>query len=233
MRKIFLLLFICSYFGANAQYTPFTSKPQYPYIKIDSGLAIPFNDTSAITFGTLRPGTIRCRPADSTLYMWNGNKWDKYIDKGYTDSAIAANINNVPVITATNGLTKTGNDIRLGGDLTKNTTVLGADNYGLNFSNLSTFQLYRNGPVSQSTIFSGNDKLTLSTKGKTSLSGGDFIADSAYSFIGFNDIGSGYTKSIYVYKDSITIHGLGTSNSSIDSDKIKDAQIATANRFTD
>lgn len=45
------------------------------------------------------------------------------IDKGYADSAIAANIGMVPVYTASNGLTKVVNDFRLGGTLNAATAV--------------------------------------------------------------------------------------------------------------
>lgn len=76
MNKILLILtIICLSISAKAQYNPAGGfGASMPYIRIDSGCALPFRDT-VYTRGTTRPGLVVCRPSDSSLYYWNGKKW--------------------------------------------------------------------------------------------------------------------------------------------------------------
>jgi hypothetical protein len=55
------------------------------------------------------------------------------VDKEYVDGAITA----IPNITTSNGLTRTGNDIKLGGTLTEDTLISGAHNYTVDITNTS------------------------------------------------------------------------------------------------
>ncbi len=79
MNRIYFLVFsfILS-LSMKAQYTPMAAKGyEFKYTKHDSGLATPYRDTGSIIWGTTRPGSLRTRPADSSLYLWGGTKWNK------------------------------------------------------------------------------------------------------------------------------------------------------------
>lgn len=89
---ITILLSVCFYcsFGQQIQYTPMTAAGyQFKYGKFDSGLAIPFIDTF-ISRGTLRPGSLVCRPQDTLFYMFNGFNWNV---QGADVAALVAKIN--------------------------------------------------------------------------------------------------------------------------------------------
>ncbi len=59
------------------------------------------------------------------------------VDKGYVTSAIG----NIPALTASNGLTKISNDIKLGGALTANTIIDSGSSYNLYFQgNVASYQ---------------------------------------------------------------------------------------------
>lgn len=61
----------------------------YKYVILDSGVAVPFRDTTTGP-GTVRPGSIVCRPADSLFYGWNGRYWSVM---GADVAALVAKIN--------------------------------------------------------------------------------------------------------------------------------------------
>ena len=80
MKKIvfalFLLFTFCNSYS-QITYTPQTAAGyQFKYIKADSGLALPFIDTS-LRRGVNRIGAVVARPQDSLLYYWTGVKWSK------------------------------------------------------------------------------------------------------------------------------------------------------------
>ena len=114
-RFIFSILLICFAAVGKAQtidgklYTPFNNYYQWIGGKFNSNLNIP-----KITATTGRDtGGIRYNLIDSSVYVWTGSQWRQV--GGAT-------------ITASNGLTKTGNNIKLGGTLTDNITTL---NFGV------------------------------------------------------------------------------------------------------
>ena len=73
---IFLLFSFCNSYS-QITYTPQTAAGyQFKYIKADSGLALPFIDTS-LRRGVNRIGAVVARPQDSLLYYWTGAKWSK------------------------------------------------------------------------------------------------------------------------------------------------------------
>lgn len=60
--------------ASSMTYTPLKQPMSMSYVRIDSGIAIPFRDTT-IGRGASRPGSIVCRPQDSLFYGFNGHYW--------------------------------------------------------------------------------------------------------------------------------------------------------------
>ncbi|HXS57513.1 MAG TPA: hypothetical protein VN726_15380 [Hanamia sp.] len=83
MKKYLTILILFFSFTASAQivYTPMSAGGyQMKYLKIDSGFALPFRDTT-IGRGINRPGLLVVNTQDSILYIFNGKKWTPaYVD---------------------------------------------------------------------------------------------------------------------------------------------------------
>lgn len=83
MKKYLTILILFFSFTASAQivYTPMSAGGyQMKYLKIDSGFALPFRDTT-IGRGINRPGLLVVNTQDSVLYIFNGKKWTPaYVD---------------------------------------------------------------------------------------------------------------------------------------------------------
>lgn len=76
-RLLSISILLLSCFFAKAQiYTPEAGR-QITYLKVDSGFASPFRDTT-LGRGVVRPGAIVCRPQDSLFYGFNGVSWERF-----------------------------------------------------------------------------------------------------------------------------------------------------------
>ena len=94
MKKLLIipLLFVFQFVKSQTIiYTPMAAAGyQFKYLKADSGLALPFFDTS-FGRGVSRPGPIVISTRDTLLYYWNGIKWNGLLGGGgsgttYVDS---------------------------------------------------------------------------------------------------------------------------------------------------
>lgn len=132
MKKIYLMIFFISSLQImNAQkFTPDTSKSGnlFRASKFMKGFANGFYDslppiTAVIpsTSGVSNIGAQIYNTSDKNVYLWDGITWNSLISN----------------ITASNGLTKVGNDVRLGGTLTGNTNIL-FNNHNLTFNSSTT-----------------------------------------------------------------------------------------------
>ena len=127
-RFIFSIFLVCFAAISKAQtidwklYTPFNNYYQWIGGKFNSNLNIP---KIAATTGR-DTGGIRYNLVDSSVYVWTGSQWVKVGGSNLTFS---------------NGLTKSGDDVKLGGTLTENTTIKGSNARSLTIDSLSSFLL--------------------------------------------------------------------------------------------
>ena len=175
MAKIYKFLFsallICASFAGKGQtvdgklYTIFNNWYQWSGGKFNTNLNIP-----KVTATTGRDtGGIRYALADSSVYVWTGSQWRQI--GGAT-------------ITASNGLTKTGNNIKLGGTLTENTTI-DAKNYNISFDTVNSFTVRTKDYVPNIQIAEGGGVSVTDgyfvNSGNMGYSGIDVSADSSNS----------------------------------------------------
>ena len=124
-RFIFSALFICFAAVGKAQtidgklYTPFNNYYQWIGGKFNNNLNIP-----KVTATTGRDtGGIRYNLADSSMYIWTGSQW-RAVGSSLDTAAML-----LPYIrTASNGLTKLGQNVKLGGSLNESTIITGNSN---------------------------------------------------------------------------------------------------------
>lgn len=124
----------------------------------DSAFAPPLRDTLNWYWNVSIPnarriGSITTRPQDSLTYRWSGLKWEVLGSGsgggGTVDSSIyatRARLSNElnlkqDIITATNGINKIGNAIKLGGSITENTEIDGDETYGFGFHKITDFKI--------------------------------------------------------------------------------------------
>jgi hypothetical protein len=121
MKKIIFILLLFAAISSEAQ----TSYPGYTTINsryLDLGrifkeLGLPAGGNAAFTSGQLpRAGAIYydSTGVDSGLHVWSGLAWRKYITQSALDDTAAA-IRAAGIYTASQGITKTGNDFQFGG----------------------------------------------------------------------------------------------------------------------
>lgn len=102
---------------------------QQGYQQSDSATIIAKRDTS---WRPRFPGTIVVwqQLSDTSFWFYNGSKWKQIAEGG-----------DVPLITASNGVNVVGSDIRLGGNLTMNTTINGRGLYQLGVDSLLSLNI--------------------------------------------------------------------------------------------
>jgi hypothetical protein len=197
-RFIFSALLICASFAGKGQtvdgklYTIFNNWYQWSGGKFNTNLNIP-----KVTATTGRDtGGIRYALADSSVYVWTGSQWRQV--GGAT-------------ITASNGLTKTGNNIKLGGTLTENTTI-DAKNYDITFDTVNNFNVRTKDYVPNITAIEGGGASMVDAyyrnQSNMGYSGIDVLGDSANSqnFVKISAIkNTTRTTFLTAYADSLEI----------------------------
>lgn len=138
MKKLlFALLLISSFASAQPGYTKINSRYDWLAGRFDSGFHVPgYNGVPTGVRGGvwIGDGAIAVDTLNGYFYYRNGGVWIK-----------VAKYSDLPgVITASNGLTRTGNDITLGGTLSGNTDVnLGSNR--MRFQSSGTGKFYAEG----------------------------------------------------------------------------------------
>jgi hypothetical protein len=100
MKYLVIILLTVFSFGARSQsiYTPMTARGyQMKYVKVDSGFALPFRDTT-IGRGVDRPGLMVVNPQDSLPYYYSGSRWKPvYVDSSGVIEMINGKIDSITV----------------------------------------------------------------------------------------------------------------------------------------
>lgn len=137
MKIILTILFVVFGFIVNAQTRPAGTPTQFNtgwsrwgYMQPDSGLINGRRDT--LNFFPRFSGTMIMRPQDRSLYWYDSLllKWNKILKQG-----------DVTNTTASNGLNKVVDDIRLGGNLTQETSINGQSLWGLSGDSLLSLNM--------------------------------------------------------------------------------------------
>jgi hypothetical protein len=234
MRKIIglLLLIGFSVVGYAQSYQPISSYGyQWKRGKFDIALLLPQGSGSTLPSDSLRDGAIRYNPSTSSMQIWVSGAWgnisaggsiraldsarlsnDTLYFRYKTGGELAVKLNDIR--TASHGLTKTGNDIALGGtygDDGNDITILGKNYSGLylqgtsgtNYStDLATTQLRLFGAAIQMEAVdrtNGNlSQHSFSTSGITTNS------TKPISFLSFN---GGSNNKLSLSPDSVNIYG--------------------------
>jgi hypothetical protein len=197
-RFIFSALLICASFAGKGQtvdgklYTIFNNWYQWSGGKFNTNLNIP-----KVTATTGRDtGAIRYALADSSMYIWTGSQWQKVGGSN---------------LTFLNGLTKTGDNVKLGGTLTENTTI-DAKNYNITFDTVNNFNVRTKDYVPNITAIEGGGASMLDAyfrnQSNMGYSGIDVLGDSANSqnFVKISAIkNTTRTTFLTAYADSLEI----------------------------
>jgi len=199
MKKIIIFIsIVCISTYATAQYDSTKT------LQVQNSYGFTWKNGSFLGSFWLPQDTLKLKVADSgavamkgdTLYRYTGYAWRKITSGGST-------------ITASNGATKVGNDIQVGGLLNSTTNIDGQGLYAFNPTNLSTFSMLTNKSGANVTTTVGSDgthRLSIQASSSITNNGSRFFADTAYSVMGYYlaTFGS-LVKSITFYKDSINI----------------------------
>lgn len=89
------------------------------YVLVDSFIMNAAGDTNLIPYYP----SLKFKSSDNRWYGWDRTRWSGF-----------AYLSDIPNITANNGLTKTSNNIQLGGSLVQNTTIDGTSGFNTTFT---------------------------------------------------------------------------------------------------
>lgn len=138
MKHILLIFLVLASFVANSQTTRPAGFPsqfttgwhKLGYVEADSGLIFRPRDTAS--FLPRFTGTVVLDPLTRRPYFYDSTdlRWYKFLFTG-----------DVAGVLVSNGLSKDGDTVQLGGTLTESTTISGNSSHGITFSDLTLFNI--------------------------------------------------------------------------------------------